>query len=140
MRKGDAQNLPGPSAMARLTLVVLLITPQASLAFAPSSRRAVPPRVWTPSQARTPSSLAASSEGVSLPGDRLDGKVAVVTGASRGIGRGLAIELGARGATVYVTGRSTRAGGLTSERAMGVDDVEARHDHRASRCRVVPSS
>lgn len=32
----------------------------------------------------------------------------MVTGASRGAGRGIAIELGAAGATVYVTGRSTR--------------------------------
>lgn len=38
----------------------------------------------------------------------LKGRVAVVTGASRGAGRGIAIELGAAGATVYVTGRSTR--------------------------------
>ena len=38
----------------------------------------------------------------------LQGRVAVVTGASRGAGRGCAIELGAAGATVYVTGRSTR--------------------------------
>ena len=38
----------------------------------------------------------------------LSGKVAVVTGASRGAGRGIALELGAAGATVYVTGRSTR--------------------------------
>jgi NAD(P)-dependent dehydrogenase (short-subunit alcohol dehydrogenase family) len=37
----------------------------------------------------------------------LKGRVAVVTGASRGAGRGIAIELGAAGATVYVTGRST---------------------------------
>lgn len=34
--------------------------------------------------------------------------IAVVTGASRGAGRGIAIELGAKGATVFVTGRSTR--------------------------------
>lgn len=34
--------------------------------------------------------------------------VAVVTGASRGAGRGIALELGVAGATVYVTGRSTR--------------------------------
>ncbi|WP_371086403.1 SDR family oxidoreductase [Variovorax sp. RCC_210] len=34
--------------------------------------------------------------------------VAIVTGASRGAGRGIALELGAAGATVYVTGRSTR--------------------------------
>ena len=39
----------------------------------------------------------------------LKGCVAVVTGASRGAGRGIAVELGAAGATVYVTGRSTRA-------------------------------
>lgn len=35
--------------------------------------------------------------------------IAVVTGASRGAGRGIALELGAAGATVFVTGRSTRA-------------------------------
>lgn len=39
----------------------------------------------------------------------LEGKIALVTGASRGGGRGVAIELGAAGATVYVTGRTTRA-------------------------------
>ncbi len=44
-----------------------------------------------------------------VPSDRpLAGRVAVVTGASRGAGRGVAIELGAAGATVYVTGRSSR--------------------------------
>ena len=39
----------------------------------------------------------------------LEGKVALVAGATRGAGRGIAIELGAAGATVYATGRSTRA-------------------------------
>ncbi|MDX3640949.1 SDR family oxidoreductase [Streptomyces sp. MB09-02B] len=38
----------------------------------------------------------------------LDGKIALVAGATRGAGRGIAVELGAAGATVYVTGRSTR--------------------------------
>jgi NAD(P)-dependent dehydrogenase (short-subunit alcohol dehydrogenase family) len=38
----------------------------------------------------------------------LDGQVALVTGGTRGAGRGMAVELGAAGATVYVTGRSTR--------------------------------
>jgi NAD(P)-dependent dehydrogenase (short-subunit alcohol dehydrogenase family) len=38
-------------------------------------------------------------------------KVAVVTGASRGIGKGIALELGALGMTVYVTGRSQDNGG-----------------------------
>lgn len=44
---------------------------------------------------------------------RLDGKIAVVTGSSRGIGRGTAIALGELGATVYVTGRTTGAGALS---------------------------
>jgi NAD(P)-dependent dehydrogenase (short-subunit alcohol dehydrogenase family) len=39
----------------------------------------------------------------------LSGKVAVVTGSSRGIGRGIAAELGAAGATVYLTGRADPA-------------------------------
>jgi NAD(P)-dependent dehydrogenase (short-subunit alcohol dehydrogenase family) len=38
----------------------------------------------------------------------LEGKVALVAGATRGAGRGIATELGAAGATVYVTGRTTR--------------------------------
>ena len=38
----------------------------------------------------------------------LSGKVAVVTGASRGAGRGIASVLGEAGATIYVTGRSVR--------------------------------
>lgn len=38
----------------------------------------------------------------------LEGKVALVAGATRGAGRGIAVELGATGATVYVTGRTTR--------------------------------
>ncbi|WP_454813319.1 SDR family oxidoreductase [Labrys neptuniae] len=38
----------------------------------------------------------------------LDRKIALVTGGTRGAGRGVAVELGAAGATVYVTGRSTR--------------------------------
>jgi NAD(P)-dependent dehydrogenase (short-subunit alcohol dehydrogenase family) len=38
----------------------------------------------------------------------LKGKVALVAGATRGAGRGIAVELGATGATVYCTGRTTR--------------------------------
>jgi NAD(P)-dependent dehydrogenase (short-subunit alcohol dehydrogenase family) len=38
----------------------------------------------------------------------LEGKVALVAGATRGCGRGIAVELGAAGATVYATGRSIR--------------------------------
>ena len=39
----------------------------------------------------------------------LQGRVALVAGATRGAGRGIAVELGAAGATVYCTGRTTRA-------------------------------
>ena len=40
----------------------------------------------------------------------LTGQVAVVTGASRGAGKGIAVALGAQGATVYVTGRTKTEG------------------------------
>ena len=43
----------------------------------------------------------------------LTGKIAVVTGASRGIGKGVALALGEQGATVYVTGRTTGDGERT---------------------------
>jgi NAD(P)-dependent dehydrogenase (short-subunit alcohol dehydrogenase family) len=48
-----------------------------------------------------------------LPGKALSGKVALVAGATRGAGRGIAIALGEAGATVYCTGRSSRKRGAT---------------------------
>lgn len=65
----------------------------------------------------------------------LEGKVAVVTGSSRGIGRGVAVALGEQGATVYVTGRTTGEGALTIEATAAlVDDaggtgIPVRCDH-----------
>jgi len=44
----------------------------------------------------------------------LEGQVAVVTGASRGIGKGIAVGLGEQRATVYVTGRTLSKGGANS--------------------------
>jgi NAD(P)-dependent dehydrogenase (short-subunit alcohol dehydrogenase family) len=51
----------------------------------------------------------------------LKGKVALVAGATRGAGRGIAVELGAVGATVYCTGRSVR--GQTTGRPETIDDT-----------------
>jgi NAD(P)-dependent dehydrogenase (short-subunit alcohol dehydrogenase family) len=56
----------------------------------------------------------------------LSGKVAVVTGASRGIGKGIALALAEQGVTVYVTGRTVTPGsyplpGTVGETAMEVD-------------------
>jgi len=42
----------------------------------------------------------------------LRGQIAIVTGASRGVGKGIALGLGEAGATVYVTGRSVSRGAL----------------------------
>src|SRR6202049_5313745 len=51
--------------------------------------------------------MMASSSSYSPPD--LHGKVSLVAGATRGVGRGTALALGEAGATVYCTGRSTRA-------------------------------
>ena len=55
----------------------------------------------------------------------LDGKVAVVTGATRGVGRGIARELAQHGARVFVTGRSAPDRERLDERTTGI-----RCDHR----------
>ena len=60
----------------------------------------------------------------SVPAGMLSGKVAIVTGASRGAGRGIAVTLGAAGATVYVTGRSVK-GLATTESLPGTIDETA---------------
>ncbi|MFF7355932.1 SDR family oxidoreductase [Streptomyces filipinensis] len=53
----------------------------------------------------------------------LKDKVALVAGATRGAGRGIAVELGAAGATVYVTGRSTRERRSEYDRPETVEDT-----------------
>jgi len=54
---------------------------------------------------------------------RLDGRIAVVSGATRGAGRGIALSLGEAGATVYVTGRSVRGKPTTGGRPGTVEDT-----------------
>lgn len=55
----------------------------------------------------------------------LAGRVAVVAGAARGAGRGIAVALGAAGATVYCTGRSTREHRSEMNRAETIEETAA---------------
>src|SRR5687767_1606171 len=55
----------------------------------------------------------------------LAGKVALVAGATRGAGRGIAVQLGAAGATVYVTGRTTRSERSEMDRQETIDETAA---------------
>ncbi|KOG45995.1 short-chain dehydrogenase [Streptomyces virginiae] len=54
---------------------------------------------------------------------QLDGRVALVAGGTRGGGRGIAVELGAAGATVYVTGRSSGAHRSDLDRAETIEET-----------------
>ena len=56
-------------------------------------------------------------------GGPLAGKVALVAGATRGAGRGIAVGLGEAGATVYATGRSSRAGRSEVDRPETIEET-----------------
>lgn len=64
---------------------------------------------------------------------KLKGKIAVVTGASRGIGKGIALALGEQGCIVYVTGRTTGDGERTID-TTARQVTEAGGEGRAIRC------
>jgi NAD(P)-dependent dehydrogenase (short-subunit alcohol dehydrogenase family) len=53
----------------------------------------------------------------------LNGRVALVAGATRGAGRGIAVELGAAGATVYCTGRTTRQARSEMDRPETIEET-----------------
>jgi NAD(P)-dependent dehydrogenase (short-subunit alcohol dehydrogenase family) len=53
---------------------------------------------------------------------KLEGKVALVAGASRAAGRGIAVQLGAAGATVYCNGQSLSSGQLA--KVYGFTDLD----------------
>jgi NAD(P)-dependent dehydrogenase (short-subunit alcohol dehydrogenase family) len=56
---------------------------------------------------------------------QLAGKVALVAGATRGAGRGIAVQLGAAGATVYATGRTTRFQRSEMDRPETIEETAA---------------
>jgi NAD(P)-dependent dehydrogenase (short-subunit alcohol dehydrogenase family) len=53
----------------------------------------------------------------------LSNKIALVAGGTRGAGRGIAVELGAAGATVYVTGRTTRSQASEMDRPETIEET-----------------
>ena len=55
----------------------------------------------------------------------LGGKVALVAGGTRGAGRGISVELGAAGATVYVTGRTSESGRSEMDRPETIEETAA---------------
>ena len=63
----------------------------------------------------------------------LTGKVALVAGATRGAGRGIAVQLGAAGATVYVTGRTTRSSSSEMNRPETIEETAALVDQAGGR-------
>jgi NAD(P)-dependent dehydrogenase (short-subunit alcohol dehydrogenase family) len=63
----------------------------------------------------------------------LEGKVALVAGATRGAGRGIAVELGAAGATVYVTGRTTAGQRSEMDRPETIEETAALVDQAGGR-------
>lgn len=68
----------------------------------------------------------------------LANKVALVAGATRGAGRGIAVQLGAAGATVYVTGRTTRERRSEMDRAETIEETAALVDAAGGRGIAVP--
>jgi len=63
----------------------------------------------------------------------VSGKVALVAGATRGAGRGIAVQLGAAGATVYCTGRSTAARRSEMDRPETIEDTASLVDAAGGR-------
>jgi NAD(P)-dependent dehydrogenase (short-subunit alcohol dehydrogenase family) len=63
----------------------------------------------------------------------LSGRVALVAGATRGAGRGIAVQLGAAGATVYVTGRTTRSSSSEMNRPETIEETAALVDQAGGR-------
>src|SRR5215218_7177484 len=69
----------------------------------------------------------------------LEGTIALVAGATRGAGRGIAVSLGEAGATVYCTGRSTRAARSEYDRPETIEETAELVDAAGGRGIAVPT-
>ena len=64
----------------------------------------------------------------------LKGKVALVTGATRGVGKGIAIGLGEAGATVYITGRSLEQSNALNEVSGSLQETQLAVEEAGGKC------
>ncbi len=67
----------------------------------------------------------------------LEGKIALVTGASRGAGRGIAFELAIAGCKVYITGRSRRGRSITQYNDLTLDDAKEMIEDAGGTCEIL---
>ncbi len=69
--------------------------------------------------------------------ESLQGKIALVTGASRGAGRGIALELALAGCRVYITGRSRRGKSVTQYADLTLDDTKEMIEEAGGQCAIL---
>ncbi|MHA2423846.1 MAG: SDR family oxidoreductase [Candidatus Thorarchaeota archaeon] len=69
--------------------------------------------------------------------ESLEGKIALVTGASRGAGRGIALELALLGCKVFITGRSRRGNSVTQYPDLTLDDTKEIIEKAGGRCEIL---
>ncbi len=80
----------------------------------------------------TPAPDSSSTKGTDT-GPDLAGRVALVAGGTRGAGRGIAVQLGAAGATVYVTGRTSGSERSEMDRPETIEETAALVDAAGGR-------
>src|SRR6476660_1491387 len=96
----------------------------------PTMRRGGCSRIGNAPQILSPRSLVRHDPSMQ---ERLHGKVALVAGGTRAAGRGIAVALGAAGATVYVTGRTTRSQQSEMKRPETIEETAALVDAAGGR-------